>query len=412
VLLGPAAGQSPPSPPPGYYGIAPGHDFPAAEATLEGFRKSKDLSAQRKHVWNVFAGITEQTPDGKYARFETWFAEEEAFAQGAAPQALGPHRVQRRFRVPRQLTPKGPAAEAAGTGLLSFVLFDWVTYRHIRDNGLYRMATINGFAKTGAPDRHFANNKTIPEFPVESMSLKVVWWPVAGDHVSAMPVWDGDYAPAQSGPKPWNKWPRVVAITPTGTPAPDAKADVTFLGKAHPGSHLVGLSAFRSVKLDAALAAQINADGAISRFSQAALGRPARAGDYVVLLGMHMTTKEIKDWVWATFWWHDQPNAGPFAADRPAGLPAPWNHYVMSAAYDQITPQSPDGSPHIAFNPWLETAFPNGVKSNCMTCHQRASNNGTDFLPVTRGAGDPKDPAFAAGSVRTDFLWSLPFNAK
>ena len=63
-------------------------------------------------------------------------------------------------------------------------------------------------------------------------------------------------------------------------------------------------------------------------------------------------------------------------------------------------------------NPWLETAFPNGVKSNCMTCHQRASNNGTDFLPVTRGAGDPKDPAFAAGSVRTDFLWSLPFNAK
>src|SRR5580704_1840225 len=96
ALVGRAPAQ-PAGPPPGYYGIATGHDFPAAEQTLDSFRTSQDLHAQRLHVWNVFAGLTEPTPDRKYARWETWYGEDEAFQQGPLPQALGPHLVSRKF---------------------------------------------------------------------------------------------------------------------------------------------------------------------------------------------------------------------------------------------------------------------------------------------------------------------------
>jgi hypothetical protein len=406
------AGGQPAGPQPGYYGIGPGHDFPAPEASLEADRANQDLRAQRLHVWNVFAGLTEPTPDGKYARWETWYSEDEAFQDGAAPQALGPHRIQRRFKVPRQFAnAPGAAPQAAGSGLLSFVLFNYETYRHIRDNGLYRRVMFDGFAQSGPPDRHFADNRTIPDFPAEAMSLKVVWWPVAKDKITGMPIWDGDPNPGIGAGKSFTTWPRAVAIAPTGTPAPNATADVTLFGKPHQASHLVGLAAFHAITIDAALANQLNSDSSLSSLGMSVLGRAFQVGDHVVLAGMHMTTKEIKDWVWATFWWHDQPNAGPFAADRPASLAAPWGNYLMSASYDLDTPKASDGGPHVAFNPWLEARFTDGVHSNCMACHERSGNNGTPFLPITRGDPSPTDPAFATGTVRADFLWSIPDNA-
>lgn len=412
ALIGEALSQ-PAGPPPGYYGVAPGHDFPAPEATLDAARANADVHAQRLHVWNVFAGITAPTPDGKYARWETWYAEDEAFQQGPALQGLGPRRVVRHFVQPRQFSQgHGLTAQAAGTGLLSFVLFDYEGYEHIRQNGLYRASVLTGLQQTGAPDRNIPTNRTVPEFPPQSMSLKVVWWPVARDKITPMPIWDGDPNPTSSAPKGFNTWTRVVAVAPTGTPAPNARADVSFRGKSFPSSHLVGLAAFHSVTLDAALAAQVNADQALASEFSEALGRPAQAGDYVVLVGMHMTTKEIKDWVWATFWWHDQPDAGPFAADRPASLGEPWRHYLMSASYDFNTPKESDGGPHITFNPWLEAPFPGGTRANCMNCHERAGAPNAGFMPIMRGSPDPSDPAFAAGSVRTDFLWSIPDNAQ
>ena len=162
--------------------------------------------------WNVFAGINEPTPDGKYARWETWYGEDEAFQQGAAPQALGPHRVSRKFIVPHQLRTAGAVPQAAGSAILSFVLFNYETYTHIRTNGLYRLSVLQGLQQTGAADRNIAGNRTVPEFPVQSMSLKVVWWPVAHDKITPMPIWDGDPNPASPAPKPNNTWPRVVAV--------------------------------------------------------------------------------------------------------------------------------------------------------------------------------------------------------
>jgi hypothetical protein len=403
------------TPPAGYFDIPPGFDFPGNKQMLEQFRTSANLAAQRLHVWNVFAGMTQPTPDGKLVIFETWYSESEAFDTGPVPQAAGPRRAVRRFTVPQQLRglPGEPAPEAAGTALLSEVLLNFPNYNHIRSNKLFLVSELSKLRQTGAADPKIPNNKTIPPFPAASISLKTVWWPVAKDTPTAMPVWDPETNPLIPSGNPFSTWKRVVAIDPTRTNIPpNETTTINFLNVARPNSRVIGLDKFHFVQLDAQTAANAMANGRLASFVQDVLGRPLQAGDFTVFIGTHLTTKEIDDWVWATFWWHDRPDNGPFAADRPAAVSGVWRNYLMSAAYDLNLPREADNTPHITFNPLLEAGFRQGMVSNCMNCHNRAAVPPVNFLPVFRG--DPNlqgDPAYAAGRLRTDFLWSIPFNA-
>src|SRR5262249_10913787 len=146
-------------------------------------------------------------------------------------------------------------------------------------------------------------------------------------------------------------------------------------------------------------------NGRIVRAVAEAFGpdRPLQAGDYVVFAGGHLTTKEIDDWVWATFWWHDRPNNGPFASDRPDSVKGVWRNYLMNASFDSITPRESDNGPHVTFNPWIEARFQDGVEgfgsglvSNCMNCHNRATRPAEFFLPIRRGDPDlQNDPAYS-----------------
>jgi hypothetical protein len=52
-----------------------------------------------------------------------------------------------------------------------------------------------------------------------------------------------------------------------------------------------------------------------------------------------------------------------------------------------------------------------------MNCHHRAAFPGVptnfSFLPIRRGDPDlQNDPSFGASELRTDFLWSIIFNAQ
>jgi hypothetical protein len=428
TLIGAVAGISvnalaqAPQPQPGYFDIPPGFDFPANKQTLEQFRKDGNVSAQRLHVWNVFAGMTQPTPDGKHPIFETWYSEGEAFAAGPQLESIAPRRIIRQFRVPQQFQgkPGQTALEAVGGGdaLLSEVMFNFPNFNHIRGKGLNRAAELENLLQSGAPDPSIANNKTIPAFPVESISLKTVWWPVKKDQPTPMPIWDPETNPLISAGNPYKTWKRTVAIDPTRTNIPPNETmTITFLNSPRPNSHVVGLDKFHFVELDAQTAANAMANSRLAQFVSDVFGpgRPLQAGDFVVFSGTHLTTKEIDDWVWATFWWHDRPDTGPFAADRPNTVKNVWRNYLMSASYDLNLPHDPQGKPHIAFNPWLEAHFRDGIISNCMNCHHRAAfgtgGSGPNFVPIFRGNPDPADPAYAAGLLRTDFLWSVPFNA-
>jgi hypothetical protein len=139
----------------------------------------------------------------------------------------------------------------------------------------------------------------------------------------------------------------------------------------------------------------------------------ARAGDVLILLAMHVATKDLKDWLWMTFWWHDQPRRGKFAKGRPREVQSPWNQYLMDVAFDMDEPHEKDGRPNVTFNPYFEAGLKDGVHSNCMTCHRnsavlRINNNGQRL--VTRGKMDGDNhPAFF-GKLRADYLWSVTRN--
>jgi hypothetical protein len=410
--------------PSGYFDIPSGFDFPADKRLLEQYRSQPNLAAKRLHAWNVFAGMTRPTPDGKYAIFETWFSEEETFDSDISSIKARP--TTPFFKVPSQFQSRrstfNAELAAAGSAVLSRVLYNFAGYNHVRTNHLYQKSALDTLAKSGAFDAKIPQNRTVPPFPANAVVLKTVWWPVAKDKISAMPIWDPDKNAVQPTGNPITTWARYIGVDPirkTTVPSGET-ADIVYDGQVKRNSHIVGLNNFHARVLDQAdVVEAVNKNTMLVKVAQASFGRPLAVGDYAILVATHLTTKEIDDWVWATFWWHDMPEEGKFAANRVGSLDGVWRNFLMNVSYDLNLPSEPDGSAHITFNPWLEARFPedghgpSGTLSNCMNCHNRASTGADDFRPIYRGNPDfLGDSAYAPGSLRTDFLWSILISAK
>jgi hypothetical protein len=378
--------------------------------SLELMRRSGDLTSQRRHVWNVFVRLTDTGTDNVEPRFESWYGDDQVFTNTAAEHS--PKGIRAFSRVsPTDTT------QSADAPILTYTLYNDAAYEHIRDNRLFLRAALESLRSTGPADAAVADDRSIPPFPIRAVVLKTVWWPVSKDGLTALPVWDPERNPPLRGGNSYISWHRVVAVDPVNRSQRYSTVHINFAGRSFPLAHRVGLDAFYHVTLDAGLAARIMRDSGAQKSASIALGRSLRAGDHIVLVAANLATREIADWVWAAFWWHDRPDKGPFAADRPGEVKSEWRNYLMQAAFDTDIPAAVDGGPHICFNPWLEGRFPDsghggGTESNCMTCHRRASYPPVGFLPVTRGGADlMKDNAYAPGRLRTSFLWSLALHA-
>jgi hypothetical protein len=385
-----------------YHPIPPGFDFPADPAALLKLRDDGNVSAMRKHAWMVFAGLTQPTETGE-ATWETWYTGEQTFRSGAELQ--GEHPLVRKFRNPRQFMSPGPHPQAIGASLLSTILFNADMRKHVRTNNYNSRAHLTELNNAFAPSTPIADRHII-DFPNSAVSLKPVWWIVKKTGLTATPVWDPELNPQIAGGNDYPTWKRAVAVDPSRNEIPAGEtATVNLLGRSFPGSLVVPLAHFYHFQIS-----QSEIDSV--RTSQAPNAQDAQIGDYAVLIAMHCTTKEIPQWIWATFWWHDKPDTGPFAADRPSAVVGVWRNYLMNTTYSMDQPKEADGSPPICFNPWLEGRFRNGVKSNCMSCHQKAvwPTNG-NFLPITRGSLKPTDPIFA-NKMKLDFLWSVAFEVQ
>jgi hypothetical protein len=258
------------------------------------------------------------------------------------------------------------------------------------------------------PARTSIENRKITDFPQKAMSLKTAWFLVKGTGLTAMPIWDEQPREAQYPPLPPESWPsrmnRVIAVDASRETVPSGETTiVNFGGKAFPNTKVVPLSAFYSFKLTQEM---------VDALRQTTIfGDAPQADDYLSLVNFHHTTKEIPDWVWATFWWHDEPKQEPYGAGRPDAVKGVWRNYKMDVALSMDLPKGTDNTPDAVFNPWLEARFPNGANSNCMTCHQRAVWPPQSFLPVTRGALPPIDPFFQ-NRTKVDFLWSVAFESQ
>ena len=410
-----------------YTPIPSGFDFPADQQTLLKLLDAGDVAGMRTHAWMVFAGLTQPAvaadPNSEPI-WETWYPGNDVFAPpstGPALQGFHPRTFKPLFSVPRQFLPipGEPNLQAAGAALASFTLFNQATMDHVRKNRYQMRSTLQALNDSWSAQTPLAQRTVLP-FPKDAMSLKVVWWVIKANGITAMPIWDPKPPVANAPAQPPTKWNRVVVVDPSRTQIPAGETrDATLFGKKFKNSRVVPLEVFYHFRLTPDEAQQLQQIGNGIPSADPNV-RNAQAGDYLALVAMHYTTKEIPNWVWATFWWHDKPDDGPFARNRPDAtkLKGPWRHYLMDVAMDVTKPLEANGSPHVTFNPWLEARFGNGTNSNCMACHQLAVWDNQKFLPVVRGPVSLTDPRFTFpdgnGNTVTldhgtsvDFLWSL-----
>jgi hypothetical protein len=398
LSLTPAGGQEA-----AYVGIPDGFDFPASEAELLAALDSGNETRLREHAWKVFAGLTQPARPqdaNSEAIWETWYTGAETFASGPSPQ--GVRSLKKELRLLRQFEPleRRPVPQSVGESQLSGTLFNHELRKHTKDNGLTSKAKLTTINNGWSNQTPVADRKVI-DYPPKAMSLKLVWMPVRKQGMSTLPIWDEQPIVSQAPAQDINTWKRVVVVDPNRETIPaDETATGRWARKDFPGSRVVPLNDFYHFPMSADQAAPFGAD----------------AGDYAVLVAMHYTTREIPNWVWATFWWHDQPNDGRFAQGRlgETELKGIWRHFLMDVSYDMKRPVESDGTPNAVFNPWLEARFINGVNSNCMSCHQRAlwpmppapPPGSRPWLPVTRSPVDAGDQLFRT-RTKLDFLWSL-----
>jgi hypothetical protein len=339
---------------------------PSRQDSLLAIRE--DSRAVRAHAWQLWTHLAgDATP-----AWDGWAATEQLF--GGAPPNARP-----RFRTPRPFR-HGDAIDTETLPVMFDVQLDPHAAEHIRAHGLASRATL-------------AHLRELPAFPPEALAVKLVWYAVHAKGLTAMPIWDGDPAQPDGDGNPDRTWQRAVAVDPARATIADGEtADVTLEGR-----HLVA----RVVPLANFIHRELVTDEEVATARTAAHDPTLARGDHVAVVAVHLTTKEIPDWTWETYWWHDRPDDGPFAAGRPA-LVGPAAHYLMDATFDTRTP---------CFNPWLEARFPDGLRSNCVTCHQRAVVGAADYLPVTQGRLPDHDPYFT-NHPQTDFMWSLAFEPR
>jgi hypothetical protein len=391
-------GQKKPQP------IPDGYDFPAEQSALLRLRDSNDVAGMRRHSWLVFAGMTEPTSTGE-AVWETWYSGGETFG-AAPPQGLADRQLQHKFQVPRQFRESGLHPQAIGASLASMTLFNEELRTFVRQKKLYLRSTLKSINDSFSPETP-VDKREIPEFPNRAIALKTVWWIVKRQGMTVMPIWDAGLNPPLPGGNDFPTWKRCVAVDPNRPTIPAGETKTSSCNQASPAAlTVVPLASFYHFSLTAE---DISALRDLNVFIPN-LDDTTAAGDFLALIALHYTTKEVRDWVWATFWWHDKPSDGTFAANRPSEVKGVWRNYLMDTSYSMDTPAATDGGPHAAFNPWLEARFRNGPMSNCMTCHRRAVFSGQssdgNFLPVTRGAPAANDPRFV-GATKLDFLWSV-----
>ena len=432
--------------------------FPTPEYVLLGDVLGNDVPAMRRHAWRLWTALTRPSRsswDGqRLPVFETWYSIPEVFNAEGRPGVRREFR--HRYHVPTQSALAESSRGGAAAGLMSFVKYNETAARAIWDNGYHLSATLRGlrerFDREGTP----VVERSIKPMPPSAVALKLVFWlvkradsPQSERGLTALPYWDPAQPPPADGQPPMHTtWARAVAIDPAGRYPAGSLQRVNVNGTlAKPNYQMapvVPLGRFYSHRLrDAQEAADArvfmgllsSAAGEQERFITNAWQTP-EVGDYVVLLAMHVTTKEMGDWTFQTFWWTPTPAQAPFGHDRPRAFGGPFANYAMCTAYSTVTPRAPDGGLPVCFNPYLETdlgptkpyvldgqtypADPTaGTRSNCMNCHRRAGFPAFEpgdpasagFARVFNdGYRSPADPYFAP-LVKTDFLWSIALKA-
>jgi hypothetical protein len=241
-----------------------------------------------------------------------------------------------------------------------------------------------------------------------------MFWPVKKGGFTALPVWDWDANKPGSaadgkyaGYEIQSIWKRAVAITDLPNPMPPPKIQYLYGVYDNAGTKQIGPitydnTAFQVVSVKDFYHRQLNqaelrelspCDRALLDASAYwAYNRAFEPGDYIVLVAMHIMTKEQPEWTFQSLWYHpdaDKSDTCRYCKNRPTNLPnkdQTFRHYLLTTTYG-TTQQSgsnnyycpspnPKDCAHIwpvAYNPYIELAASHPITTNCMNCHHRAA---------------------------------------
>ena len=269
------------------------------------------------------------------------------------------------------------------------------------------------FWKAGEPN-------LFPGFPQSSRVLKAIWRRVPNGGELKLGVWGGVKGIADpKSPLKASEWLDCVVV--------DAIGHEPTLGTKCPGGKIA-----QHVSVAEFFQFPVGDPGAIPVSFLSQKGTPNFGlvkGDTMILVGLHLASKEIPDWTWSTFWWQpestqDGPEFVEFVKDKPKSLTEQnqsWKDFAGDTSISFLYPASErtaktkGGAYNVIFNPYLEAAeLDYGTVSNCMSCHSRASTSGTivsgtvrDFIEI--GLETVKK---FEGITKTDYSWSLAIRTK
>ncbi len=412
---------------------------PAEQKTLQSEIDAKNLTEIRKHgwgLWGALTGLTNETytpgqracgVSKKLATFDTWYGEEEIFrtpifCPDGKPCGVG--------KIPSHYwhTPR----QAGGAQVLSFNKYSTEFVDWVDKNQLYDPATLTRWSKQLTQEAVPTKERTVDRFaappqPVATM-LKPTFWVLKKDQPMMVPYWVGPLSPVseENSETPRHPvaqtWKNFVLYDPTGKADPTKAREVTIYGLSGPEKRMVVPKKVVTQKDFYALPLTAEDVAFIQGANIFTIGgvkvSEIQPCDIAVLVGMHVTTAEVRNWTWQTFYW------SPFPSDssQPT-VDGPFKNFDMATAYFF---DGSNGEPHIAYNPYLEPpitgpTFMNpitmyGADSNCMTCHHSAA------FPTLNGSSNPG--AMLQGSyvangpitgseqwfnnrIQTTFMWGL-----
>ena len=436
-----------------------GFSFPESEATLtrwitalnRGQPADAAAAFERIHLhgwglWTALTAETNQSYAGQPLRvFETWLTVQELASIPRDPiAAAGTLRAERaalrRFEALDLAESRGavesPTSGSATERVMGFVKFDPTGAEHITRQQLLRKEALDALLDGGAAQ--------IPPFPASALAIKPMFQflrqkDLVQGRYHALKAWPGP----SSTIRPWAPahWPGSIWIDVAGGGSGRGAVDELALpdGSTRTDDTTYPLSHILHHRLSAADAARLNEEPHRP---------PVAAGDFALLVAMHVSGRELARWTWQTFWWSPSPEnpRAPSSADiaslRPAQLRGAARHYAMALGYTMLSPDEPyvggsNRSPAVyTYNPWLEAklapadlpgsiaglapdgqpaANNHGIQTNCMSCHAHANYNPKSLPTAPAFTGARYVDLGAAefvGTLQVDFLWSLARHAR
>jgi hypothetical protein len=343
------------------------------------------VAALRDHGWALFKAITGQPAGCADPNWLRWPDKATTFRQDVSSHSTPDMRM--RLEAVSEFTlalKQDPDPKPDLPVTFEAVAFNQVAHDHIRRERLFDRAGVDRLLKTGGPQ--------IMEFPRGSVIVKSFWRRIPPTGSLRIGLWDWSNNPKTGKKVPEKDWTRHVCVS-----APASAPDSQCQDKDIP----VSTNTFYSVELKKT-----------DQYVCPGCGQPA-IGERLVLIGMHIITKETPDWVWVTLWWKGVDRQGcksepcDYAvtdnAQQSKDLAVPWRNYSMDATLGLF-----DGEEfrlRAIFNPFIEGAlFSTGA--NCLQCHSQA-RVGWVVRPFPTFFNKTPDVGEFEGYVRTDYLWSV-----